>query len=103
VIVYVVDIEVDDAAYGEYCAWLREHVREMIALPGFAGAEVFERREPAAAAGRRAVSVHYRIATAADLDRYLREHAPRMRADGTSRFPGKFSASRQILATLAGR
>jgi hypothetical protein len=72
-------------------------VPEMLALPGFVSAEVFERLDPAAAPGRRAVSAHYRLASAEDLERYLSVDAPRMRADGTTRFPGKFTATRQVL------
>ena len=96
-IVYVVDVDVDAAVYADYRAWLDAHVAEMLALPGFVSAEVFERLEPPPAPGRRAVSAHYRLASPQDLERYLRVDAPRMRADGTTRFPGKFTATRQVL------
>jgi Domain of unknown function (DUF4286) len=100
VIVYEVNLEVDDAVFPAYRTWLGEHVRAMLALSGFIGAEVFELREPPPAAQRHSVCVQYRLASAADLDRYLRVDAPRMRADGEARFPGQFSASRRILQPL---
>jgi hypothetical protein len=98
-IVYVVDVDVDESVFAEYLAWLDAHLQEMLALPGFISAETFERKEPAPAPGRRSVSAHYRLKSAADLERYLREDAARMRADGTARFPGKFTATRQVLVS----
>jgi len=97
-IVYIVDVDVDAEIYAAYRTWLDAHVPEMLALPGFVSAEVFERLEPPAAPGRRAVSAHYRLASVQDLERYLRVDAPRMRADGTTRFPGRFTATRQVLS-----
>jgi hypothetical protein len=100
VIVYEVNLEVDRAIFSDYRAWLDEHVRSMLALPGFTSAEVFELGD-APSTPRRSLCVQYRLAGAADLDRYLRVDAPRMRAEGETRFPGKFSASRRILQPLA--
>lgn len=99
-IVYEVNLEVDDAVFVAYRIWLEAHIRDMLALPGFIGAEAFELRDAPPAAQRRSLCVQYRLADAADLDRYLRVDAPRMRADGQTRFPGQFSASRRILQPL---
>jgi hypothetical protein len=101
VIVYEVNLEVDRAIFAAYRAWLHEHVRDMLGLPGFIGADVFELRDAAPAMQRRSLCVQYRLADAADLDRYLLIDAPRMRRDGETRFPGQFSASRRILQPLA--
>jgi hypothetical protein len=100
VIVYEVNLDIDAAVFDEYRAWLVQHVQEILRLPGFAGAEVFECREPPAAAGRRSLCAVYRVAGEADLQRYLREDAPRLRAEGIARFPGKFAATRRILAPI---
>jgi hypothetical protein len=99
-ILYLVELDVDATVAAAYRAWLAGHVREMLTLPGFVAAEIFERREPPVAAGRIALCVHYRLASAADLERYLREDAPRLRAQGTARFGDKFSARRQVLVPL---
>lgn len=96
-VVYEVDIEINAAIADGYRAWLQTHVRAMLALPGFTGAEVFEVADPAPAAGRLALCVQYRLRDQAALDAYLRDHAARMRADGAARFGDRFRASRRIL------
>ena len=100
-IVYEVNIEVREAAYPDYRAWLALHVEEMLALPGFLAAEIFERRDPPAPDGTRALAVQYRLVDEAALQRYLAEHAPRMREEGVRRFGDAFSATRRVLAVAA--
>lgn len=96
-IVYEVNLTGARAIEAEFRAWLAGHVREIAALPGFAGAEVFERREPAPGADEFALCTQYRLHDAAALADYLREHAPRLRADGIARFGDRFRAERRVL------
>lgn len=96
-IVYEVNLDIAADAFAAFREWLQAHVREMLALPGFVSAEILECREPAPASGRRSLCVAYRLARASDLERYLREDAPRLRADGITRFGGKFNATRRVL------
>ncbi|MFT3808139.1 DUF4286 family protein [Arenimonas sp.] len=100
-LVYEVNLSVRRDIEADYRAWLDAHVREILALPGFTGATVFERREPPAADGEFCLCVHYRLRDEAALADYLRDHAPRLRADGTARFGEKFRADRRVLATSA--
>ncbi len=93
---YEVNLEVDAELADAFAGWLDGHVREMLALPGFLSAELFEVEDPPA--GRRSFSVRYRLVDREALERYLGEHAPRMRGDGARRFGGRFTASRRILA-----
>jgi hypothetical protein len=99
VILYEVRIEIDAVLADAYRTWLDAHVREIVALPGFAGAAVFA--EDATTTGRAGFCIHYRLVDRAALDRYLMEHAPRMRAEGTARFGDRFSARRRVLDQLA--
>ncbi|MBX3713980.1 MAG: DUF4286 family protein [Lysobacter sp.] len=96
-VLYEVNIEVDAAAHDAYRAWLGEHIAEILALPGFTGAKVFEVLDPPASAGRIALCVQYALKDQAALDDYLRDHAPRLRADGMARFGDRFQASRRVL------
>ena len=100
-IVYEVNLYPQASIEAEYRAWLDAHVLEMCALPGFLGAEVFERRDPAAPEGELALCVHYRLRDAEALEAYFREHAPRLRADGIARFGDRFRAERRVLDSLA--
>ena len=99
-IVYEVNLDVRADIYDAYRAWLAAHVGEILALPGFVSAEIFDVRDPAPARGRRALTVCYRVADEASLERYFAEHAPRLREDGQRRFGGAFTATRRVLAGL---
>jgi quinol monooxygenase YgiN len=96
-IVYEVNIAVDTAIADAYRSWLQSHVAEMLALPGFTGAEVFEVVVSPPDPAQQSLCVHYRLRDQAALDDYLREHAARMRADGVSRFGDRFRATRRVL------
>lgn len=96
-IVYEVDLEIDADVAVEYRAWLDAHIDEILALPGFAGASLATRLDPAPAQGRVSLVVAYRLADEAALARYLAEHAPRLREEGVARFGGRFAAARRVL------
>lgn len=96
-IVYEVNLDIRADIYAAYRAWLGEHVAEMLALPGFVSADIFERYDPAPDDGRRVLTVHYRVTDEAALARYLAEHAPRMREAGLRRFGDAFTATRRVL------
>jgi quinol monooxygenase YgiN len=96
-IVYEVTLDVDPAIADDYRRWLAAHVAEMLALPGFVDARIFEVLQPAPPDGRVGFCVHYRLHDEAALDRYLAEHADAMREAGRQRFGERFSASRRVL------
>jgi hypothetical protein len=100
-VVYDVDLEVEVAIVAEYRDWLRGHVAAMLALPGFHGAQVLEVLDPAPAPGFAGLCVQYRLEDEAACAAYLREHSPRMRAEGQARFGGRFQATRRVLRPLA--
>jgi antibiotic biosynthesis monooxygenase (ABM) superfamily enzyme len=100
-VIYEVNLDLDAAIAADYLAWLREHIAQICALPGFLGATLHLVSDPVAEPGRSALCVQYRLRDQSALDDYLREHAPRLRADGMARFGGKFSASRRVLQPIA--
>lgn len=62
--------------------WLREtHLAEVLGA-GALAAEVFRIK-----AASEIYEIHYRFANKAEFDRYEREQAPQLRADGLRRFP----------------
>jgi antibiotic biosynthesis monooxygenase (ABM) superfamily enzyme len=102
-VIYEVTLSVDRAIEAEYRNWLDEHIRQMRALPGFTAAVLYDVLEPAPPAGQFTVCVRYRVHDQATLDLYLSEHAPRMRADGATRFGDRFRASRRVLASRSAQ
>ena len=96
-VLYEVNLDVDVAVEAAYRDWLRKHVAEILALPGFLDAQVFDVLEPAPAPGRVGLCVHYRLRDVAALQAYFDQHAARLREDGLARFGVRFSASRRVL------
>lgn len=100
-IIYEVDLEIDAAVAAEYRDWLAAHIGEILALPGFTGARLYTRLDPPPAAGRVSIVVRYELVDAAALDRYIAEHAPRLREEGIARFGGRFVATRRVFISDA--
>lgn len=99
-LIYEVNVDLDAAIEGDYRAWLDAHVREILAMPGFTGARIFEVVEPRQDTGRVTLCVQYALRDAAALDAYLRDHALRLRADGVARFGDGFRATRRVLRNV---
>ena len=95
-VIYEVNLEADAAIEAPFDTWLRDHVADMLQLPGFLSAEVL--LDASAPPGRVRRTVQYRLRSQPDLDQYLREHAPRMREHGIALFGDRFTADRRILA-----
>lgn len=100
-VVYEVNLDLDADVREDYLAWLRTHIVEILALPGFLGATLSEPLEPAPEAGHALLCVQYTLIDEQALQAYLCDHAPRMRADGQARFGGRFRAQRRVLRTLS--
>ena len=97
-VVYEVTLRVRPAIAAAYRAWLDEHVRAIVALPGFLDARVSRVLPPEDDAV--VFCCHYRLRDQAAFDAYLRDHAPRMREDGLRRFGDGFTATRRVLEVL---
>ena len=101
-VVYEVNLAVEQALLAEYRAWLVAHVAEIVALPGFTGASTWDVVDPPAPAGHAQLCVQYALRDAAALEAYLRDHAPRLRADGLARVGARVTATRRVLAPAPG-
>lgn len=100
-VVYEVNLDLDADIADAYRGWLALHVAQISALPGFLGARVFRVRDLAPVDGRIALCVQYALRDQDALDVYLRDHAPRLRADGIDRFGEHVRASRRVLHEIA--
>ena len=99
-IVYQVSTKVHEAVADDYRAWLGDHVRELLTLPGFVSAEVLVVEPEHVTPEHQELVVHYRLESHHALLRYFAEHAPRMRAKATERFAGQLQIERRVLAPL---
>lgn len=99
-IVYEVNIRVQNDVADDYRAWLGDHVRHLLTLPGFLSAEVLIAEPNVDNIGVEEIVVGYRLESHHALLRYIAEHAPAMRARALEHFAGKFQISRRVLAPL---
>lgn len=98
-VVYEVTLRVAPGIADAVGDWLQAHVAEMVGLPGFREARIARETEPGADDAV-VFTCWYTLRDAAALADYLRDHAPRMRADGLRRFPVGFAAQRRVLRHL---
>ncbi len=94
-VIYEVNLNIDEDIYPEFTVWLREHANAMLQFPGFIQASLFK-QEQDDAADQEKLTIQYQIENRADLQRYLIESSPKMQEDGIKCFKGKFSATRRI-------
>lgn len=93
-IVYEVRVAVDAQIVADYRVWLETHICEILAIPGFVSAELLAEDD---ADGACVWTVRYHLQSREALEHYLRDHAPRLRADGMARFGDRFKATRRVL------
>ena len=92
---YEVSIQLDDPSLAPALeAYMRDkHLAEVFGTGCFLDAH-FERSAPGAYRTR------YAVASQEDLDRYVAEHAPRLRADFQQHFPAGVRLTRAVWETL---
>ena len=98
-ILYEVNLTIQDSIFSAYLDWLRPHIKEMLTLPGFLSADFWQPTESSSSEHHQ-VTIMYHLATAEAMDNYLANYAPKMRADGLARFSGQFTATRRIMTQL---
>jgi hypothetical protein len=97
-VTYEVNITLERAIEADYRAWLVAHISEILSLPDFIGAQIFDvELADSSALSPLQICVHYRLSSRAALTEYLAQHAPRLRADGFARFGSRFQATRRVL------
>jgi hypothetical protein len=94
-VIYEVTLEIAPKLEAAYAEWLPPHIKEVLATGCFSQARRY-RIEGAAGEPIR-WTTHYLALSRQDLERYLKEHAPRLRQHGLDRFGADFIPSRRIL------
>lgn len=94
-VIYEVNLSIDEEIYAEYRVWLKAHVQQMVQFPGFIQACFFKPEQEGDTAHEK-LTVQYQLESRDDLQTYFNEFASKMREDGINRFGNKFSAERRI-------
>lgn len=97
--IYEVTLEIAPALKAAYAQWLPGHIQEVLATGCFTHARRFEVERTEGEPLR--WCTHYLAADRASIDRYLKEHAPRLRQHGLDLFGADFKPSRRILLPLS--
>lgn len=96
-VTYAVHITVRHEVYPEYVAWLKnEHINEVLALPGFISADLCLRKGGSMESSSKDVKIIYKIKDEEHLKLYMTEYAMKLREKGTDKFPGQYSAQREV-------
>ena len=98
-VIYEVTLDVQRRAAKRFDTWLKLHVRDMLALPGFVTARMLPPGEVSPGDDPRCVRrvVQYQLASRGDLENYLSQHAARMRAETARYFGKRLRAGRRLL------
>jgi hypothetical protein len=98
-VIYEVTLDVPRRAAKRFDAWLKLHMRDMLALPGFVSARILPPGEVPPGDDPRCVRrvVQYELASRAELENYLSHHAARMRAETARYFSKQLRSSRRLL------
>jgi antibiotic biosynthesis monooxygenase (ABM) superfamily enzyme len=92
-VIYEVNLTINNEIFEEYYHWLIQHIEIMLTYRGFLYAEIAEEYIQE---NNKKITVRYSLDNKDDLDNYLNSHAKLMRDDGIKRFGDKFSAFRRI-------
>ena len=95
-VVYEVNLTLEDAIIGEFRQWLGLHMKDMLGFKGFRRALLMEVDR----AETHCLTVWYFVESVNDLNDYFKHGADRMRQEGLARFGGQFRAERRILNLL---
>ncbi|USQ12953.1 DUF4286 family protein [Legionella lytica] len=94
-VVYEVNLLIDENIYNQFESWLKEHAREMLQFSGFINAHILK-PENEDTVSQKKLTVQYQLDNKDSLTNYFNQFAAKMREDGLKRFKDQFSAERRI-------
>src|SRR5688572_12519283 len=99
-VVYEVNLSINNAIYSDYYKWLLGHIAEILTITGFKHAEIgkIEQLENNATTQLR---ISYYIDSYEHFQRYLNKDAPRLRAEAIQKFGDHFSANRRVISDVS--
>lgn len=102
-LIYEVNIEVDESINYKVAGWLPEHIDNVLKTPGFQSAYWFFRQpedEDRAGEKKTLWTVHYVVDSRASLDAYIIGRAVELRKEAVDKFGEQMKTTRRILNLL---
>jgi len=96
-IIYEVNITINEIVYNEYIEWLNVHIKKMLKYDGFIKVEKYEHLNKGLTKN---IIIHYYISSYNKLDNYLKINSKKMRKDGTDLFKNNIIIKRRILKNI---
>lgn len=97
-IIYEVNLLIENNIFSDFKNWLKEHIAEMLMLDGFIEAKVLTDAASETNTDKKILIVQYLVASLKDLQKYFDHSAKIMRQKGFDKFGKQFAAERRILA-----
>lgn len=98
-ILYNVTVSIDPGVHQEWLEWMRTtHIPDVMATGCFIESRIS--RVHGEEEGGMTFAISYVSPSEEKMDEYRREHAPRLQADHSSRFQGRFAAFRTLLTII---
>lgn len=98
-ILYNVTINIDHDVHDEWLKWMKEkHIPDVMATGLFVENKIA--RILAEEEGGKAYSIQYLMRSMDDYETYQEQHAPRLQAEHSARYAGKFGAFRTLLHVI---
>src|SRR5690554_6503044 len=98
-VVYNVTISIDEAVANSWLEWMCEtHIPEVMATGHFRDSKIC--RVHGEEEGGVTYAVIYTALSEKDLSTYQAQHAPRLQAEHTEKFQGKFASFRTLLSVV---
>lgn len=96
-VTYLVRYLVRHEVYESFVEWLKtEHIDEVLALPGFVSADLCLRKGGSMEASSKDVMLTFKLESEEAMKVYMTEYALKTREKGLEKFPGQFSAQREV-------
>src|SRR5271170_1524011 len=102
-LIYEVNLEVDEDINYKVAGWLSGHIEKMLTLKGFKVANWFFRKpedENSKVTNKILWTIQYVVEDRPSLDNYLKEHAEQIRKEVNDQFGEKIQANRRVLYLL---
>ncbi len=98
-IIYEVNLTIDNEIYAEFQLWLKQHINDMLKFPGFNQANLLK-LEQDEFSDKQQLTIQYQLENRNDLEIYFTKFATQMREAGIQRFNNKFSVTRRIFEII---